>query len=212
MSINYNEQLQHAFNDWANTYEQEAEEKLKIRGYSYGILTKLIISYLDINKSHEVLELGVGTGIIGKYLKNFLPTITINGIDISKEMIKEAQQKNVYNKLFLDAVDNHLYNQKYSFIYTSFMLHSVKNQEKLISKIYNTLQDNGIFIIIDLIPNINKKDSTLHSQKYEHGAPSNYKHLWEYLYLMEKNNFTIKEVKQLGINKDYNHYIIVLKK
>lgn len=27
-----------------------------------------------------------------------------------------------------------------------------------------------------------------------------------------KNNFTIKEVKQLGINKDYNHYIIVLKK
>ena len=50
MSINYNEQLQHAFNDWANTYEQEAEEKLKIRGYSYGILTKLIISYLDINK------------------------------------------------------------------------------------------------------------------------------------------------------------------
>ena len=73
MSINYNEQLQHAFNDWANTYEQEAEEKLKIRGYSYGILTKLIISYLDINKSHEILELGVGTGIIGKYLKNFLP-------------------------------------------------------------------------------------------------------------------------------------------
>lgn len=214
--MNYKEQVICAFNDWAKTYEEEAEQKLKNRGYSYKILTELILKYMDKKECYQILELGVGTGLIGKYMKKKLSEVEIDGIDISLEMIKKARQKNVYKQLYLDGADNYKYNKTYQFVYTAFMLHSVEHQKQLIEKIYDKLYKNGVFVIVDLIPNLKPKRSlselNKHSKEYEHGAPANYKYLGEYIDLIEHTQFNILEIKQLGISKDYNHYMIVLKK
>lgn len=215
--MNYNEEIKSAFDDWAATYERDVVPKLDLRGYSYCELAEVIASYLGNDmKNKNILELGVGTGVLGERIKGVAPDIEIDGLDISSEMLKKAKEKNVYNNLYLGSADEHLYNEQRSFIYSAFMFHSVKEQELLLSKIAHSLNTAGMFILVDLVPNMkvlsNDANFNAHSIKYEHGAPAMYKTCAELIDLIEKSPFELVELKKLGISKDYNHYLFALRK
>ena len=215
--MNYNKEVENAFDDWAATYESDVVPKLDLRGYGYCELAEVIVSYLSDNmKSKNVLELGVGTGVLGERIKKTAPDIIIDGLDISSEMLKRAKEKNIYNNLYLGSADEHLYDEQRSFIYSAFMFHSVKEQEILLSKIADSLIGGGMFILVDLVPNMkvlsNDANFNAHSIKYEHGAPAMYKTCAEMVDLIEKSPFELVELKKLGISKDYNHYLFALRK
>jgi len=202
--MNYNEEVKNAFDDWAATYESDVVPKLDSRGYGYYELAEVIVSYLsDDLKRKNVLELGVGTGVLGECVKKVAPDIEIDGLDISSEMLKKAKEKDIYNNLYLGSADEHLYDEQRSFIYSAFMFHSVKEQEMLLSKIADSLSSAGMFILVDLVPNM---------KKYEHGAPAMYKTCAEMVDLIENSPFELVELKKLGISKDYNHYLFALRK
>ena len=92
----------------------------------------------------------------------------------------------------------------------------VKGQDILLSKIAECLVNGGMFILVDLIPNMkilaNNADFNAHSIKYEHGAPAMYKTCAEMVDLIESSPFELVELKKLGISKDYNHYLFALRK
>ena len=177
--MNYYKKVKSAFDDWATTYESDVVPKLDLRGYSYDELAKTILSYYDKSMDKKsILELGVGTGVLGERVKSLVPSTEIDGLDISSEMLKRSKEKAVYNHLYLGSADEHLYTEQYAFVYSAFMFHSVKGQDILLSKIAECLVNGGMFILVDLIPNMkilaNNADFNAHSIKYE---PVSYTHL-----------------------------------
>lgn len=216
--MDYNKRIEHAFNDWAATYEEDVIPKLMQRGYNYSELAKTITSYIpsEIGIQEPVLELGIGTGVLGKWVKDIRPDINIDGLDISLEMIKRAKEKQIYNNIYLGSADEHIFDTKRHFVYSAFMFHSVGNQKALLDSIAESLYDNGILVLVDLIPNLKLLAGDLnfnaHSVEYEHGAPAMYKTCGELVELFENSPFEIVAIQKLGISKDYNHYLFVLKK
>ncbi len=215
--MEYNKEVKSAFDDWAATYESDVVPKLDLRGYGYSELAETIVSYLSSDMKREsILELGVGTGVLGERVKQAVPDIKIDGLDISSEMLKKAKEKNVYDNLYSGSADEYLYDKQRSFVYSAFMFHSVKEQEVLLSKIADSLNNDGMFILVDLVPNMKvlskNANFNAHSIKYEHGAPAMYKTCGEMVDLIEKSSFELVELKKLGISKDYNHYLFALRK
>ena len=129
--------------------------------------------------------------------------------------MNKAKEKGVYKSLYLGSADEYIYCGHRTFIYSAFMFHSVRNQELLLSKIADNLDEGGMFIFVDLIPNMKilsaNADFNAHSVQYD-GAPAMYKTCAEMIQLVEDSPFELIELRKLGISKDYNHYLFALKK
>jgi len=81
---------------WAKTYESEFVDK---EGYDHPkVIAELFHNVIPEVKS--VVDIGTGTGLVGKYLARLRTELAIDGIDISPEMLEEAKRKNVYRNLF----------------------------------------------------------------------------------------------------------------
>lgn len=81
---------------WAATYESDFVANA---GYQHPkVISELF--HREVPEVQNVIDIGAGTGLVGKYLKSFRPDITIDGIDISPEMLAEAAKKNVYRNLY----------------------------------------------------------------------------------------------------------------
>ena len=85
------------YKNWASTYDKEFVKKTKY-------LSPLKISFFF--KQHfkkndsPILDVGAGTGLIGEYL-NKKKDKDLIGIDISAEMLKQAELKKCYNSLLV---------------------------------------------------------------------------------------------------------------
>lgn len=55
-----------------------------------------------------ILDLACGSGHLGKFIFEFNSEIVITGLDLSKEMLKEASRKGVYNDLIVHDLDESL--------------------------------------------------------------------------------------------------------
>ena len=81
---------------WAATYESDFVDK---QGYKHPQVIAEIF-HNNLPEIKKVIDIGTGTGLVGKYLKALRPEIIIDGIDISPEMLAEAAKKKVYRNLF----------------------------------------------------------------------------------------------------------------
>ena len=82
---------------WAATYETDFVANA---GYQHPqVISELFNSQVPEVKS--VVDIGTGTGLVGKYLKSLRPQIDIDGIDISPEMLAVAANKGVYRNLYV---------------------------------------------------------------------------------------------------------------
>ena len=81
---------------WATTYESDF---VATQGYQHPkIIAELF--HNQIPEVKKVIDIGTGTGLVGKYLHELRPNVTIDGIDISPEMLAEAAKKSVYRNLY----------------------------------------------------------------------------------------------------------------
>lgn len=88
---------------WASTYESEFVEKKQYR-YPKAI-AEVFSEKVPLDALH-VVDVGTGTGLTGSYLAAHRAEITVDGIDISSEMLEQAKGKTrlnggpVYRELF----------------------------------------------------------------------------------------------------------------
>ena len=81
---------------WAATYESDFVAN---QGYHHPkVISDLF--HKELPQITNVLDIGTGTGLVGKFLSELRPNIVIDGIDISPEMLAEAKKKNVYRNLY----------------------------------------------------------------------------------------------------------------
>lgn len=90
-SLDSPEANQRLYRDWAATYDED------FAGQSGYRLARLVAeAFLDAGGSGPLLDAGCGTGLIAGHLPNDL---SIDGVDISPEMLALARRKGRYGRL-----------------------------------------------------------------------------------------------------------------
>lgn len=99
------EYVEELFDQFANRFEDDLQVKLE---YKMPALLKQVMTDLRLaEKAYDtVVDLGCGTGLIGLHFKDIAHTLI--GIDLSKNMIREAEGKGVYDHLHVDDLINGL--------------------------------------------------------------------------------------------------------
>ena len=93
------------FDDYASDFDRHVEKHLEYR-VPYVIYHKLLDSY-ELKSGLRILDLGAGTGLIGKALVGFTRSEegaggAMYGSDISSKMVAEARKKKVYTTLWAE--------------------------------------------------------------------------------------------------------------
>lgn len=119
----------------------------------YGCWYQFILEGLDKypNSRDKVLELGCGTGNITKYLKEDLSIRSITAVDISEDMLIKLQEKIGHSRkieiIASDIVDMTIYKKYNLVIACCDTINYIKEKdiELVFRKIYNSLEEDGIF-------------------------------------------------------------------
>ena len=135
-------------------------------------------------KDKTILDLGCGTGGHDRKLIE-LGAKSVMGIDISNKMINEAIKENnsdnitykVMSMMDIDKID-----KKFDLVVSSLAIHYIEDYDILCKKVYNLLNDNGLFIFSHGHP----MDSAVILNNYE-------------------NNYTIINNKKYFLLSDYNN-------
>ena len=92
------------YRNWATTYD--VDFALRNRYVYPKSIAAICANLVDATSQLSILDIGCGTGIVGTCLSELLPTSTIDGVDISPEMLHVALTKSrvdskpVYDQLF----------------------------------------------------------------------------------------------------------------
>ena len=99
------EYVEELFDQFANRFEDDLQVKLEYK--MPALLKQVMIDLRLAGKTYDtVVDLGCGTGLIGLHFKDIAKTLI--GIDLSKNMIREAEGKGVYDHLLVDDLINGL--------------------------------------------------------------------------------------------------------
>ena len=115
---------------------------------------------IDLTQDMEVLDFGVGTGLLGFEIAKKVKQVY--GVDTSAGMLAKLQEKNsdALNIIPIqqDIIKEPL-TQKFDGIVSSMTLHHVENLEEFFTTIRENLKENGFIAIADL----EEEDGTFHS-------------------------------------------------
>lgn len=143
------------FDKWAGEYDDSISrfsEGYPFEGY-YDVLS-YIHTRIDEIKNKHILDLGVGTGLLSHEL--YKKGAFIYGLDFSEKMIKLAKGKmpkaNFYKFDLKNGLPGELSNIEFNYIISSYALHHLNDQEKilLINRLIKQLKDGGKIIIGDI--------------------------------------------------------------
>ena len=62
------------------------------------VMVNFILKNTSNQKLGSIFDLGCGTGLLGQKIKKYCSSI--EGIDLSKDMLEEAKKKQIYCKLY----------------------------------------------------------------------------------------------------------------
>ena len=135
---------------------------------NYKQMVEVLVSILPFRPDQTfcVIDLGCGTGTISRKIKDAFPNINLTCVDIAKNMLDIASAKNGSNTILIQADFNTFdFPQKYDAIVSSLALHHLEKDEDkqgFYDRIFEALNDGGIFINIDVVTS----DDSLLQQVY----------------------------------------------
>ena len=134
------------FNKWALLDKDEGME----RGHASSVSKMFEIFESKssiINTPFKFLDLGCGNGwVIRKILENQNCTYAL-GVDGAPEMIKKARNLDSIGEYLNINIEDWTFNKDYDIIFSMETFYYFKDLESVLKKVYNNLNDNGLFII-----------------------------------------------------------------
>jgi predicted TPR repeat methyltransferase len=99
------EYVERAFNPYAEKFENHLVNDL---AYKMPYLLKKVLLDLGLIecKLKKVIDLGCGTGLAGVEFKDIAESLI--GIDLSENMVRKAEKKNIYDELYVDDIIDRL--------------------------------------------------------------------------------------------------------
>jgi predicted TPR repeat methyltransferase len=181
----------HLFDKYAERFDGHLLEALKynVPETIFGLLN----SY-TANK-FEILDLGCGTGLMGRLLKPLASRMV--GVDLSKEMLSRAELTNAYNQLLVRDVLEFLEQCKESFnlVVAADVFNYIGKLDHIFKDLSRIIPAGGLFCF-----SIEKSESPTFSL-----SPKNlrYSHSSEYIQeLASLNNFKINNCVEGSIRED----------
>ncbi|MDY6314311.1 MAG: class I SAM-dependent methyltransferase [Clostridia bacterium] len=109
---------------------------------------EVFLESLELNKTKDVLEIGVGTGRLAAKTAPLSKSLT--GIDISPKTIERAKENlaeyaNVC--LICDDFTEHTFSNKFDVIYSSLTMMHFKDKKQVVAKVDSLLNDKGVFCL-----------------------------------------------------------------
>ena len=115
---------------------------------------------IKLNDEMEILDFGVGTGLLGFDVASSVKQVY--GVDISPEMITKLEEKNSDELHIIpytqDIIKNPL-EKTFNGLISSMTLHHVENLKNFFDTIYKNIEDGGFIAIADL----ESEDGSFHS-------------------------------------------------
>lgn len=145
-SLDYTVNKTTVYDKWANTYEDYVKSIKYIAPIEF---TKILLKY-NIFIIPKILDFGCGTGLLGTEIKKNLEC-TLDGIDISEQMINKCKQKKCYNDIYNIDLSKSEFLKKYDIIVSCGVFLEGHVDIAIINKLEKLLNDNGsiIFTIRD---------------------------------------------------------------
>jgi tRNA (cmo5U34)-methyltransferase len=159
-----------------NHFEEEAEafDKtiLMLIPYYTEMIDALVMSIpFEKNERISVMDLGCGTGTVARKIKDAFPNSKISCLDIAENMINLAREK-LGGKIDCHISDFYKFefDKQYDVIVSSLALHHLENDEDkkmFYRKIYNALNDNGVFYNADAVLGSNDRLQEIYLAKWK---------------------------------------------
>jgi SAM-dependent methyltransferase len=122
---------------------------------------------LNLKQGIKVLDIGCGKGKAVNLMARHFPKSIFYGYDLSKEAIddatKEANDLKIFNAIFkANDVLNLGSNEKFDLITAFDAIHDQPKPDLVLKSIYNSLADNGVFLMQDILASTPLKDNISH--------------------------------------------------
>ncbi len=137
--------VEQGYGEWAQTYEQVVQDAMDIRLFER-------ITAVDWQAHDYILDLACGTGRIGAWLENRTNAI-IDGVDITHEMMAQAEQKNIYRMLQQASVfETGLPDAQYDLCTQSLADEHLPDLHPLYTEVARVTKAQGKFVIVGFHP------------------------------------------------------------
>ena len=148
-------------NRYNNKLREGNQSIIDLSPANYVLRIELAIELKNLIQKNnlKILEIGTGEGDLTKYIFKNNPSISIDCLDISQEMLESAkvflaEYTNRINFICADALEFLSKNKsKYDLIVTAWTIHNFTQDDKLstLSKIFSSLNPNGKFLLMDKV-------------------------------------------------------------
>jgi len=184
-----------------DTYATKFDSSL-VDALEYGMpkaIAELIISDTEFDVLGSIADLGCGTGLFGMEIKKSCGYL--EGIDLSKNMLNKAEEKNVYDKLIRQDIVQYLSNESLHFDYF------------ISTDVFIYIGD--LCDVFRLIKSRNQKSGKLafSTEDYDEDGffleqSGRYSHSKKYIEsLCEKFDYKIRHFETRNLRKEKNQYI-----
>jgi predicted TPR repeat methyltransferase len=193
------------FDSYANSFDKHLIDALKYE------TPKNLLELLNpsINDKFAILDIGCGTGLMGKLLKPYASKIV--GVDLSKEMLSKAELTGVYDELIADDILEFVSkcNDKFDLVVSADVFIYIGELSNVFMDLAEIIKAGGLFCF-----SVEKHESINFALS---PRTLRYSHSKEYIQqLASLNNFTIQNVLEGPIRQeshvDVDGYCFLLKK
>jgi len=191
------EYVKNLFDDYAERFDYSLVIQLE---YKLPFLIKELILKLNIPKKNfkRVIDIGCGTGLLGSEIRDISENLI--GIDISKNMISKAKNKEIYDRLIIGDIVDILRTSKEK--YDLFISLDVFIYLGELSIIFNAVRNcsyNDAIFIFSIELQEDKEYSLLKSGRYSHSE--------EYILKTASNGFKLIEHYDIRLRKEKKGWI-----
>jgi tRNA (cmo5U34)-methyltransferase len=127
---------------------------------------------LDRTGPVRVIDLGCGTGVVSKRIKEVFPEAQITCLDMAENMLEMARAKlSSYSGLrfVLSDFSSYSFDGRYDIVVSSLAIHHLDDPGKkiLYAKIHDALAEGGIFLNADLVLGASESLQRLYMRQWE---------------------------------------------
>jgi tRNA (cmo5U34)-methyltransferase len=136
-------------------YDRDIVNSIPFHHEIHGLIESYVREHFHPNEEYAVIDLGVGTAITSRIVKDALPRAHFDLVDFSRQMLEGAKRtmgRDHVHYILADYSEMGITKQ-YDIVISVIGLHHQNEQgkKKLFAKVYNMLRPGGVFILGDLV-------------------------------------------------------------
>ena len=157
-----------------------------------------IVDLLDPKENEKILDLGCGDGTLAVEIEKFNSKVV--AVDLSESMVEKTKEKGI--KAFVMSAAELTFKYEFDAVFSNAVLHWVKDSDKSIKKIANSLKDKGRFIAefggygnIQILTDTMQEVFRKHTEFGAFNNPWTFPKDTEYKQLLQDNGFNVEYIE-----------------